>query len=358
VVVLAVRLGILTFLFYWSYILVQPFIPILIWSIVLTAALYPVYGWLTERLRGRCALAATLVTALTLIVVIGPATWLGFGLVDGLRTLSEELSTGTLVVPPPPVSAKSWPLIGPQIHEAWDLASTNLDSALRKAAPQLKPLAGTVLGMASSAGAGVFKFLASVVIAGFLFSPGPRLVQSIRTMLLQVIPERSDEFVALAGATIRAVSRGIIGIALVQALFVGIGFKLAGVPGASILTVLVLALGILQIGSAIVIIPVIVWYWTRMDTTPALLFTAYMIPAGLLDNVLKPLVMGHGLKTPTLVILIGVIGGTLAHGVIGLFVGPIVLAVAWELLAAWMQGDESASAATNVDDKPLTRTRG
>jgi len=349
VVQLAIRLGVLAFLIYWSYVLVRPFIPLLIWSVVLAAALYPVYDRLADKLGGRRRLAATLVTVLSLVVVVGPATWLGFGVVDGLRDLAEQLGAGTLAVPPPPVAVKAWPLVGPRLYDAWDLASSNLAAALRDVAPHLKPLAGSVLDMARSAGAGVLVFLASVVVAGFLFSPGPRIVDAVRTILLHVVPERSDAFVALAGATVRSVSRGVIGIAVLQTLVIGIGFRVAGLPAASVLTFLVLAFGIVQIGSAIVVIPAVVWCWTWMDTLPALLFTAYMIPASLLDNVLKPIVMGHGLKTPALVILIGVIGGTLAHGMLGLFVGPIVLAVAWELLAAWMREDETEPVARRVE---------
>ena len=332
---LAIRLGILAFLAYWSYVLIRPFVPILIWSVILAAALYPVYTWLAKLLGDRSGLAAALVTALALLVVVGPATWLGLGLVDGLQALSKELGEGTLLLPPPPEAIKSWPVLGGRIYEAWALASTNLDAALRGLAPQLRHLAGVVLGMAGTASAGILNFLVSVVVAGFLFMPGPRLVQSIRTVLLHIVPERSDEFVSLAGATIRSVSRGIIGIAVLQSVLIGIGFRLAGVPGASVWTVLVLVLGILQIGSAPVVLPVLVWCWTSLETSAALLFTAYIVPMSLLDNILKPMVMARGLKTPTLIIFIGVIGGTLAHGVIGLFIGPIVLAVAWELLAAW-----------------------
>ncbi|MBX0316998.1 AI-2E family transporter, partial [Planomicrobium glaciei] len=138
-------------------------------------------------------------------------------------------------------------------------------------------------------------------------------------------PEQSEHFLELAGATIRAVSRGVIGVAILQSLMAGIGFKLAGVPSAGLLAFVALLLSIVQIGPFLVLFPVVIWIWTAKDVTTALLLTAFLIAVGLLDNILKPLVMGRGLTTPTLVILIGVIGGTLAHGIIGLFVGPIIL---------------------------------
>jgi predicted PurR-regulated permease PerM len=152
-----------------------------------------------------------------------------------------------------------------------------------------------------------------------------------------------EEFVIQAGATIRAISRGVIGISVLQALLAGIGLVAAGIPQASLITFAVLVLGIVQIGPSIVIIPVIVWSWMKLDSTSALLFTAYMVPVNLMDNILRPIVMGRGLKTPMGVILIGVIGGTLAYGITGLFLGPIVLAVVWELSVAWLGKENDVS---------------
>jgi predicted PurR-regulated permease PerM len=182
------------------------------------------------------------------------------------------------------------------------------------------------------------------VIAGFLFAPAPRLVDASRSFLLRLVPERSDEFIALAGMTIRSVSQGVIGISVVQAVLAGIGLKLIGIPNAGLLAFLIMASGILQIGAAIFIVPAVIWVWITKDTTAALLFTAYMVPVGLMENVLKPIVMGRGLKTPAVVIFIGVIGGTLEHGIVGLFVGPVVLAVGWSLLAAWFAGSKDSPA--------------
>ena len=169
---------------------------------------------------------------------------------------------------------------------------------------------------------------------------------------------RGDLFVDLAGATIRNVSRGVIGVALLQALLIGIGLLAAGVPGAGLITFLALILAVVQIGPTILVIGAIIWAWSSLDTLGAVLFTAYMIPATLIDNVLKPIVMSRGLTTPMPVILVGVIGGTLSHGIIGLFVGPIVLAVAYELLVLWVQrdgdaqGDEAVEAAGTAAEPP------
>ena len=309
---------------------------IVLWSVVLTVALYPVFEWMTLRLGGRRRLAAFLLTILSLLIVIGPATWLALGLIESLRVISEQLDVSTLTIPPPSQSVKHWPLIGEAIYQFWDLASTNVRAALAQIMPQLKPLGSSLLRVGADTGIGIVKFFVSIIIAGFLFVPAPSLVDGFKKFARR-LSSRGEEFVFQAAATIRAVSRGVIGISVLQALLVGIGLTVAGIPQASLLTFAVLILAIIQIGPAIILIPVIIWSWTAMETASALLFTAYMVPVNLVDNFLKPIVMGRGLKTPMLVIFVGVIGGTLGYGITGLFLGPIVLAVIWELLVAWIR---------------------
>lgn len=329
----------LAFLIYWAFVIVRPFVPILAWSVVLAVALYPVYGGLAKILGGRPKLAASIITIVNLGIIVGPATWLGLSAAEGVKEIAGEVSAGDLAIPSPPASIKDWPLLGTQLHDFWEYASSNLRAALRELAPHLKPLAGIMLSFAGSAGLGTLKFVLSVVLAGFLFPYGPQLVAAGRGFLYRIVPEQSEHFLELAGATIRAVSQGVIGVAIIQSLLAGIGFKLAGIPSAGLLAFAVLLLAIVQIGAAIVLLPVIIWIWTAKDFTTALLLTLFLAVVGVIDNVLKPLVMGRGLTTPTLVIFIGVIGGTLAHGIVGLFIGPIILAVVWELTSAWIRSD-------------------
>jgi predicted PurR-regulated permease PerM len=264
-------------------------------------------------------------------------------LVDGLREISDQLTSGDLLLPAPPDRVRSWPLIGQQLYEFWSKASINLQATFREIAPYLKPLAGPVLAIAGSAGTGTIKFFLSVIVAGFLFPSGPRLAATVRNILARIVPERSQDLMALAGATIRTVAQGVIGVAVLQSLLAGAGMKIAGVPHAGVLAFAVLVLGIVQIGSAPILLPVIIWAWTVKETGAAVLITIYLVLVGLSDNAIKPLLMGRGLSTPVLVIFMGVLGGTLAHGIVGLFVGPIILAVAWELLLAWSR-DESTGA--------------
>ena len=338
---LAVRLALLVLLVYWSFVVVGPFVPILAWSVVLAVALYPVFQWLAKLLGGRPKWAAALLTIVNLAIVIGPATWLGLGAVDGLRSFASQLGAGTLTIPAPPAQIKDWPIIGSQVFAFWEQASTNLSTLLGQVAPQLKPMAGKILGLAGDAGVGTLKFLVAVAVTGFLLPAAPRLVAACQSFLSRVVADRSEDFLKLAGATIRSVAQGVIGIAVAQGLVIGMILKFADVQRAGLLALLVMLLGIIQIGSAVIVIPLIIWLWMTKSFATALLITVCLVPASLADNVLKPIVMGRGHTTPALVIFIGVIGGTLAHGIVGLFIGPIILAVAWELLSAWVRDDDA-----------------
>jgi predicted PurR-regulated permease PerM len=235
-----------------------------------------------------------------------------------------------------------WPIVGERLHQLWMLAATNIKVALAEAAPMLKPVGAKLLDIAQGALFGLFELIVSIVIAGFLFTRGPQLVEACAAFLGRVLSPRGRESVQLAGATIRNVSRGVVGISLLQALLAGVGFVAGGIPAAGVLAFLALLLGIVQVGPAILFIPIIVWSWTAMETSHALAFTAYMVPVGLIDNILRPFLMARGLSTPMPVIMIGVIGGTIAYGIVGLFFGPIVLSVAWSVMVAWTRGDATA----------------
>jgi predicted PurR-regulated permease PerM len=334
----ALHLGLVGILLYWTFVLIRPFIPIVVWSVVLTVALYPVFDWLKARFGGRSRLAAATVTIFGLLILLGPATWLVIGVIAGSKTLIERIERGELTVPPPSPAVKDWPVIGQSLYDFWELASTNLQSALEPVLPQLKPAGEVLLEAATSAGAGTLKFIVSVIIMGFLFALGPRIVAAVRTFARRIDPARGEQFVELSEATIRAVSRGVIGVSLLQALIAGVSMALAGVPFASVLTLAVLVLGIVQIGPFIVVLPLAIWGWMTLPALSAVVFTVAMAAVYAVEAVLKPFALAHGLRTPALVIFVGVIGGIIAHGFAGLFAGPIVLAVAWEMANAWIYG--------------------
>jgi predicted PurR-regulated permease PerM len=345
----AILIGLLVLLAYWALKIIGPFLTIALWSAILTVALYPLFEWLAQQLGSR-KLAAMLITLLCLLVVVGPVAWLGFGLTGGVEMLIKAFDAELPSIPLPAESVKSWPVIGEQVHRLWTSAATDLKAILLDVAPKLKPLGSKLVDIAGSVVFGLLEFVAAIIIAGFLFGPGPRLVDALRAFARRILSDRGEEMLQLAGNTIRNVSRGVVGVALVQSFLAGLGFLLAGVPAAGFLAFLVLLLAIIQIGPALLLIPIIIWSWVVMKTTSAAAFTVYMLLVGLIDNVLKPIVMARGVATPMPIILIGVIGGTITYGISGLFVGPIVLSVAWALLVAWVEGERVVARTAQPSD--------
>ncbi|MBB3741498.1 putative PurR-regulated permease PerM [Rhizobium sp. BK591] len=178
-------------------------------------------------------------------------------------------------------------------------------------------------------------FVVSIMLSGLLLTRSARLAAAIQVLASRIAGEKGVGFARLAGATVRNVSRGVIGVAFLQALLCGLCFALFDVPGSGPLTFLVLVLCLMQLGPALILLPVIIWAWFSWPMSIALAFTVVTIPIMIIDNILKPILMARGLSTPMPVILIGVIGGTLSQGLLGLFLGPVVLGVFYELLKAW-----------------------
>jgi predicted PurR-regulated permease PerM len=332
----AIRFGLVALIIYWSFLLLQPFIAILIWAAILSVALYPIYLWLKRVLGGRSTLASFLVTIVTLVVILGPVSTIGAALVKNLSSIAVGVSEGTIKVPPPPLYVADWPLVGAKLSAFWQTASAELGQALASIGPQLKDMARQVLGFVGNIGIALLQFTIAIIIAGFTYSRAEGIQDSLKTFATRTAPGMGEGFVDLAGGTVRGVARGVVGISLVQAILFGIGALVADIPLAGLWTFAALILAIVQVGPGLVIIPIIIYGWISMETLSAVILTAYMLPVMLMDNVLKPIVMGRGLPVPMLVIFIGVIGGTMTHGLIGLFVGPIVLALGYELARAWI----------------------
>ena len=333
---IAIRLTLAALIVYWSFVLLLPFIAILIWAAILSVAMHPIYLWLRSVLGGRPTLASFLLTFISFLVILAPVSAIGVALVENLSGLATRISEGSITVPPPPAYVADWPLVGGQISDFWQQASEGLGEILVTIEPQLKEAARKLLGVVGNIGFGVLQFTVAIIIAGFTHSRAAGIQDFLKSFAARAAPRAGEGFVDLAGGTVRSVARGVVGISLIQSILFGVGALIAGIPLAGLLTFIALVLAVIQIGPGLVIIPVIIFAWSTMDTLGAAILTAYLVPVMLLDNVLKPIVMGRGLPVPMLVIFIGVIGGTIAHGMIGVFVGPIVLALGYQLGKTWI----------------------
>lgn len=334
-----IQFFVIGFLLAWCFILIRPFIIIILWAVIMAIAMFPVYLWLKNHLGGRAKLSAILLALVGIGIILGPVSIIATVLFHNAQTIVDGIEAGTLVIPPPSPEIADLPLIGKPLNDIWQLASVNLKGLISQFNTQIVEFSKTLLLQATNVGLILLKFILSIIIAVILILKAESLKGGVTLFISRLAPSRGEEFIQLATTTIRSVTRGVIGVAVIQTLLIAFGLILAKIPAAGILTIVSLFLSIIQIGPGLIVLPTIIFAWSTMNPLVALLFTIWMISATLIDNVLKPILMGKGLPVPIVVILLGVIGGTLAHGILGLFVGPVILILGYELVGAWINED-------------------
>lgn len=334
------------------YLVFRPFLNLMLWSLILAVMLYPLQRRIAARLGHHEGRAASLIVIIAILILIVPAYLLGTSLIDSAQQVMETVRSGSLRIPPPPDTVAGWPLIGEPLHTAWQQAASDLSGTIQKFRPQIRELLLDLLARIAGIGAGFLLFIGALIIAGIMMAFGERGHRSAHRVAARIAgAERGDRLVELSTATIRTVAQGVIGIAFIQMLLVGVGFVLKGVPGAGLLALAVLVLGIIQVPATLITLPVIVYVFASEGASlTTIAFAVYTILAGLADNLLKPLLLGRGVDVPMPVVLIGALGGMVVSGILGLFIGPIVLAVGYRLFWEWVgeqpEGESSGPAGT------------
>jgi predicted PurR-regulated permease PerM len=336
-----IQIGLAALLVVGCLLILRPFLPLIMWGIIIAIASYPTFQKLQRALRGRGGLAAILWTLLLLAVLILPIFLLAQSLVEGIRPLAMRLKDGTLTIAPPPGRIAHWPIVGAPLTRAWSMASTNFTDAVVRLAPQIKSVLPGILSASAGIGFTVLQFFLSVLVSGALLANARAAAEVTRSLANRLFGDRGPEFEQLVGATIRSVTFGILGVALIQSALAVIGFLVMGLPGASVWGAAFLFGAVLQVGG-LVLIPAVIYAFAIAATTKALIFLVWCIFVGVIDNVLKPLLLGRGVAVPVAVVFLGAIGGFVAMGIIGLFVGAIVLSVGYKLFLAWIEGSAVA----------------
>lgn len=344
-----IRLGLIALLVYASVKVFSPFMGLMLWSLILAVTLYPAHQMLANKLNGKQGTAATVLT-LTAVLLLGvPIFFLSESAVDFASGLHTSIKDGTFSLAPPSPSVAEWPVVGEKLHAFWSMAANDLPALLETLRPYMADISKTVLGFITGAAGSIFQIIAALIIAGIMVAYG----QSGSDVMLKIIcrlstPRKGVQLHKLSTDTIRSVSMGVIGVALVQALAVGSGFIWADVPAAGLLAIMVLVLGIAQIPATLISLPVIAYIWWRGGTdTENIMYTVYIIVAGLVDAPLKPLLLGRGVEAPMPVILLGALGGMIVAGIIGLFLGAVMLALAYVIFMAWVDGDDESVTPTD-----------
>ena len=334
---LAIRLVAIAGLATWCFVVVRPFLSIVLWATILAIGLYPPFLWLKRVLGQRATLSAVLLALLGISIIVGPLAFLGIVVFGDIQNLYATVAAGPFMIPEPPPGLESIPIIGATIADLWRSAATDLGSLLARLKPQLEALAKILLDLSANTGITIFQLLLSMIVAAGFMLNAAALRLRIAKVVRKLAPVQAEDLLKLSTSTIQNVIRGVIGVAVVQTALVSVGLLLANIPGAGLLVLLCFVLILVQLGPTLVVVPSIIYAWMTMGTLWALIFTIWMVAAGTVDNILKPIWMGKGLPVPILIVFLGVIGGTLTNGVLGLFVGPVVLALGYDLLRIWVQ---------------------
>ncbi|RJG51671.1 AI-2E family transporter [Motilimonas pumila] len=333
----------------WAFL---PFLPILLWALVLAIALYPVRLFLQAKTGLSSARASTLIALLGVLLLGVPTAMVGNSFAINIMEGYEVYQSGKLVIPEPVESVKDWPLIGSNVYSLWQEATRDLASFIEARQLQVKGLLGWFVDAASGAAKSVFLLIGAIIIAGIMLAWAQPATDSIRKIFISFTSEKSGaELHTLTTATIRQVAIGIIGIAFLTAAVFGVTVSLSGVPAAPLLTIIALIFAICQVPVTIVALVAAALLWSgEASAVHNTIFTILMIAASLIDNFLKPLVLGRGLEVPMPVVLIGALGGMMSGGILGMFIGAAFLSAGYQVFMAWVEGafDDAVSQAEKV----------
>ena len=334
-----IRAGLVLALAVLCYQIFSPFIGLMAWALILAVTLYPTHQKLARRMGGRQGLAATLLTLVGVVVIVLPTAVLMGALGDSLHDLVDRVRDNTLVIPAPKPSVAEWPVVGKKVHAAWTQAHDDLPALVKSLQPKLGELAKTALEAVASIAGAILMFLASFIVAGIIMAFGESGAESAVEIFDRLMGTgRGVEFATLSTATIRAVALGVLGVAFIQAIVIGLTMMVAGIPFAGALALLLLVLGIAQVPALLVTLPVIVYVWASgsYGTTAAIVYSVLLFIGGMLDNVLKPLLLGRGVDAPMPVILLGALGGLATSGILGMFIGATLLALGYQIFMWWV----------------------
>ena len=333
---IAIKLAAITLILFWCFQIIKPFILLVIWGAIMAVALFPVHKKLTSILKGRKALASTVIAILGIAMIALPSIQLSSSSIDSAHTIYTGIEDGTLKIPRPNESVKEWPLIGEQTYVFWQNSSEDLAKVAEQYRAQVKHASAWVLKAVIGLGGGILQFIVSLIIAAVFMTKSQACHKGISALMIRLMDESGVRAIDTTIATIRSVATGVLGVAAIQSLLSGAGLMIAGIPGAGLWAIAVLMLAIAQLPPIIILGPIAAYYFSVADTTPAVVFLIFSIIVSSSDAFLKPLFLGRGMDIPMLVILLGAIGGMLWAGIIGLFVGAVALALGYQLMMDWL----------------------
>lgn len=333
---LFVRIALIIGIVAWAFQLLHPLLGVLAWGFILAVIFYPIHVWLSARLGGRSTIAASCITLLMLFFVIGLTVFITNDIAKSVSELTSRMNAGEFILPKPPEALQSLPLVGDKFHETWMSASINLKTEMQKYSGTVLEATKYVFGKLADTGKNLLLFIVSIIFSGFLLVHASGFMDITNKFVDRVAHAHGTDMVKLVKETIQNVSRGVLGIALLQTFIFAVLLYIASVPGIGILSLIALLLSIVQVGLIFLALPIIAWLFFTKSIMLAAIISILLIFDSLMDSFLKPIVLARGLSTPTIIIFLGLIGGIIVYGFIGIFVGPVVIAIAYDLLCQWI----------------------
>ncbi len=330
--------------------ILRPFRAMIIWATMIVVATWPAMLAVQRRLWGKRALAVTVMTVALLSVLFVPLSLAVGTIITNADTISGwAKSLATFKMPPPPGWLGAIPVVGQKIAVAWhQVATTGIEELAAKLAPYANGAVRFFVAQVGSFGLLVFQFIFIVAFCAILYAHGERTAAGLARFARRLAGSHGEDALHLAGQAIRSVALGVVVTALVQSALGGIGLAIAGVPFSTVLTAVMFILALAQLGPVLVLAPAVAWlYWSGNSTWGTFLLV-WTLPVAVMDNFLRPALIKRGADLPFLLIFGGVVGGLIAFGLIGIFVGPVVLAVAQTLLDAWVRREDAAVGPTVI----------
>ena len=342
-----IRAGLVLAMTMLCYRIFAPFLPLMLWALILAVTMYPIHRQLARRLGGKQGLASTLLVLVSIVLIVAPSSVLISSLGDSTYELFNNVKNNTLQIPAPSPVVADWPIVGKKVHSYWSQVHSDLPAVVRSMQPKIGELAKHSLDVVAGTGGKILQFLFSFIIAGIFMAFGESGARAALEISERIVgSDRGKGFVVLSTATIRTVAAGVIGIACIQALLIGLALIIAGIPWAGVLALIALVLGIAQLPAVLVTLPVVgyIWYSGDYSTIAAIGYSALLIVSGVADNVLKPLMLGRGVDAPMPVILLGALGGMATTGILGMFVGATLLALGYQIFMWWVANNPDSQA--------------
>ena len=339
------RLSLVALLMFFSFLILRPFMIIIVWAVILAVALEGVFEKLCGMVGGRRSVAAAIFAIVAITLLGYPSYKIGESLLGSVRIVREALDEGTLQAPPPPESLANLPMVGERAYDAWLQASEDMQAAVEQYDPQIRTAGRWLLGFLAGIGTSVLGTMLALIIAAAFLNYSESSTRALRAVTARIQGDWDEDVVGMAGATINSVARGVLGVALAQAVLCGLLLFIVGFPGAGLLTIAILVLAIVQFPVTIAMLLPIIWGFGNMGTLAAIGFAILCVAAGAADLPLKAMFLGRGVSLPTSVILLGAIGGMVSMGIMGLFIGAVVLGVGYKLAQAWLEPGRMGDAA-------------